>query len=170
MSNLEFDVHYADGRQSLVMEANLGSGWKKLKKTYGFFHQTRIPFRDGLHIRAQLSVFAEPSGFGAWAEDFPDIRIDLHDPDARYQILEKRLTVTIPLRPDQAWGKTPEGRPRLYIERLPLVTVGRIGRHNLQGLIVVHERSSPPISDVRVWVENKLVVPGGQPESNRRRH
>ena len=53
-----FDVHYADSRTAIVLEADLERGWKKLQKTYGFFHQKRIPFKDDLTIRTQLSLIA----------------------------------------------------------------------------------------------------------------
>jgi hypothetical protein len=81
-----FDVHYADRRSSLVLEADLDRGWKKLQKTYGFFHQMRIPYRNDLTIRAQLQVISQPASFDQWAKEFPEIELDDADGELRYPI------------------------------------------------------------------------------------
>ena len=63
MNKPVYDVHYADQRSALVTEADLDRGWTELKKTYGFFGQTRVPYRNDLTIRAQLTVIAQPGSF-----------------------------------------------------------------------------------------------------------
>jgi hypothetical protein len=42
--------------------------------------------------------------------------------------------------------------------------------YDLRAWIVFHEGSPRPLPDVRVWTENNLIIPGGQFESNRRKH
>ena len=170
MSRPVFDVHYADGRRKLVMEADLHQGWTKLQKTYGFFRQTRIPYRNDLSIRAQLSLIAQPASFGVWAQTFPSTNAEFGDDDLSYHLHEERLIVRVALRPGQPWRTTKTGRPELYIEQLPFLNTDHSHWYDLRGWIVFHEGSPRRIPDVRVWAENNLVVSGGQFESDRRRH
>lgn len=164
-----FDVHYANGRTSIVLEADLDQGWKKLQKTYGFFHQTRIPYRNDLTIRAQLQVIYQPGGFDQWAKEFPDFELDNGDKDVSFRLHNKRLVLAVALAPHQLWRTTQQGRPEIFVERLPLCN-HQWGWYDLRAWIVFHESSCRPVSDVHVWTENNLVVPGGQFESKRQRH
>jgi hypothetical protein len=164
-----FDVHYADSRTSIVLEANLDRGWTKLQKTYGFFHQTRIPYRNDLTIRAQLQVISQPASFDEWAEEFPDLELDKGDDDFMYRVHNKQLVLKVALAPHQPWRTTRQGRPELFIELLPLCQ-GRWRWYDLRAWIVFHEGARHPVPNVRVWTENNLVVPGGQFESKRQRH
>lgn len=164
-----FDVHYADARTSLVMEADLDRGWTKLQKTYGFFHQQRIPYRNDLSIRAQLQVIYQPASFGEFAQEFPEIEVDRGDADLSCHIEGKHLLLKVALLPTQLWRRTQQGRPELYIEYLPLWQAP-YRSYDLRAWIVFHEGGRRAVPDVRVWAENNLVIPGGQFESNRRRH
>ena len=165
-----FDVHYADSRTAVVIKANLYKGWEKLEKTYGFFRQTRIPYRGDLNIRVQLAVIAQPASFHDWASEFPDLDLHLLGSTRSYVIEDRILTVKVSLSPDQPWRTTGRGRPEIYVEELPLLTRDDGGWYDLRAWIIFHEPARPPIPDVRAWVENKLFVPGGHIESNRRRH
>jgi hypothetical protein len=164
-----FDVHYSGGRTALVLMADLDRGWEKLQKTYGFFHQTRIPYRNDLSIRAQLTVISQPAGFDESANTFPDIELEDGDSNLSFSLHNKQLVMTVALLPHQPWRTTEQGRPELFIERLPLcATPQRF--YDLRAWIVFHEGSRRRIPDVHEWTENNLIVPGGQFESNRRRH
>jgi hypothetical protein len=165
-----YDVHYADQRTSLVMEADLERGWRKLQKTYGYFQQTKIPYHGDLTIRAQMTVIAQPGSFEEWASAFPDVEIKECDGAVRYSLEGRRLILNIPLSRNQAWRKTRQGRPEIFVEELPLLSLGGNRWFDLRAWVVFHEGSSRPVPDVRVWAENNLVIPGGQFESNRRRH
>ena len=164
-----FDVHYADGRTSLVLEADLDRGWGVLQKTYGFFHQTRIPYRNDLTIRAQLSVISQPASFDEWAKNFPDVELEDGDGDPSYRLRGRQLIVKVALLPHQPWRVTEQGRPELFIERLPLCT-SQYRWYDLRAWIVFHEGSRRSVPDVHVWTENNLIVPGGRFESSRQRH
>jgi hypothetical protein len=163
------DVHYGDGRTSLVMEADMDRGWAKLQKTYGFFHQTRIPYRNDLSIRAQLQLICQPASFDQYAQEFPHVELNTGDEDLSCRIHGKQLVLKVALVPNQPWRKTQQGRPELYIEYLPLWQ-GEYRYYDLRAWIVFHDGARRPVPDVRIWTENNLVVPGGQFESNRRRH
>ena len=165
-----FDVHYADARTSLVMEADLDRGWTKLQKTYGFFHQQRIPYRNDLSIRAQLQVIYQPACFDELAREFPSIALHRGDADLSCHIDSKQLLLKVALVPSQQlWRRTQQGRPELYIEYLHLWQAP-YRSYDLRAWIVFHEGARRPVPDVRIWAENNLVIPGGQFESNRRRH
>lgn len=172
MNDSDYSVYYADGRTSLVIEADVARGWKKLEKTYGFNRQTRIPYKNDVKIRAQLDVIVQPATFGEWAKSFPDVTLQLGDNDLSYQLQNGILTLKITMLPHQPlWTKTKEkGRPMLFVEELPLFTVAPKGWYDLRAWIVFHEGFRRPIPDVHVWAENSIVVPGGQFESNRRHH
>lgn len=169
MPNPLFDVHYADGRTSVAMVADLKRGWNRLQKTYGFFQQTRIPFKNDLVIRAQLSLIAQPGNFGEWAREFPDLEIQ-GESAFPYTIRNRRLEVKVRLASDQPWRTTAQGRPEIFISEQPFIRRDDWTWYDLRIWLIWHEPGMRPIPDVRVWVESKLFVPGGQIESNRRRH
>jgi hypothetical protein len=165
-----YDVHYADQRTALVMEADLDRGWARLQKTHGFFRQTKVPYHDDLAIRAQMTVIAQPASFEDWASIFPDAELDQTNDISVLRLKQRRLVLKVPLTPHQPWRKTEQGRPEIFVEWLPLLRFDNVRWFDLRAWIVFHEGSPRPIPDVRVWAENHLVIPGGQFESNRRRH
>jgi len=77
--------------------------------------------------------------------------------------------MTVSLSPQQPWRKTDQGRPELFVAELPFMKLDDNCWFDLRAWIVFHEPSPPPIPDV-IWVENRLVIPGGQFESQRSRH
>jgi hypothetical protein len=170
MQKKVFDVHYADSRTAVVLEADLDCGWKKLQKTYGFFNQTRIPFKDDLTIRAQLSLIAQPASFSEWAQEFPNIDLELASSLLSHIIEGRHLTMKVSLSPEQPWRTTEQGRPEILIAEQPLMTREDSRWYDLRAWLVFHESPKRPIPDMRAWVESKLFVPGGQIESNKRRH
>jgi len=170
MPNPVYDVHYADGRTSLVMEADLDQGWVQLQQTYGFFRQMRIPYRNDLSIRAQLALIARPATFDVWAQEFPRVEVEYGDYSVSYRLKQRHLVVKVALSPQQPWRTTQQGRPEIFVEQLPFLQIDETHWYDLRAWIVFHEGAPHPVPDVRVWAENTLVVPGGHFESNRRRH
>jgi hypothetical protein len=166
-----YDVHYGNRRTAIVLKADLMQGWRPLQQTYGFNDQRLIPYRDDMSIRAQLTVIAQPATFAEWASQFPDVELEIADPDARCSFQNRKLAVTIPMTSQQrCWRLTPQGRPEIFIEHLIFLAVDQTRWFDLRAWIVFRETPHHPIPDVRVWVENALLVPGGQVESSRRRH
>jgi len=88
-----YDVHYANGRSSLVIEADLDRGWEKLQKAFGFFQQTRVPFRRDLTIRTQLTLIAQPGSFAAWTHEFPNTQLEQGDSSLHYSISARQLVI-----------------------------------------------------------------------------
>src|SRR5215471_18189633 len=73
----------------------------------------------------------------------------------------------VPLLPDQLWKKTEQGRPEIFVEVLPLLVLDPKHWFDLRAWIVFHEGAPRPIRRARVGGKKKLVIPGGQFESNR---
>jgi hypothetical protein len=165
-----FDVHYADQRTALVMEADLDQGWGKLQKTYGFFRQKRVPYHNDLIIRAQMTIIAQPGSFESWGQEFPACEVDKKFDHWSISLRARRLILKVPLVSDQPWRKTQQGRPEIFVEELPLLELNPMHWFDFRAWIVFHEGSPRAVQDVRLWTENKLIVPGGQFESNRRHH
>src|SRR5438105_4380899 len=113
-----FDVYYADGRTSLVLQADLDLGWRRLQKTYGFFQQRKVPYRNDLTIRAQLAIICQPGSFDESARNFPDVEIKVGNENVHYDLHNKRLSMKVPLSPSHNWRTTVQGRPEIFIEEL----------------------------------------------------
>lgn len=150
MTKPVYDVHYGDGRTSLVMEADLDRGWTRLQKTYGFFRQTRVPYRGDLTIRAQMTVIAQPAGFEEWASAFPDLGLDEDGRHWSYTLQKKHLILKVPLSADQPWRKTEQGRPEIFVEQLPFLKLNPKHWFDLRAWIVFHGGPRRPGPDVRV--------------------
>jgi hypothetical protein len=170
MPNAALNAYYANHRSEIVLEADLEKGWGLRRKTYGFFHSKWVPYKGDLKVRAQLSLIAQPATFGDWAKLFPAIELTAGNELLSYRFDEKRLFVKISLLPGQAWRTTPEGRPEIFVAETPVLRVDECRWFDLRAWVVFHQPSRAPINDVRIWVENQLFVPGGQIESQRRRH
>jgi len=142
----------------------------KASEDLWFHQQKRIPYRDDLSIRAQLTIIAQPAGFDEWASTFPTIAASSGNQDLSFKIAEGVLIIKVALSPQQHWRPMGAGRRAgLFIEVLPFLSTSPGHWFDLRVWIVFHELSSRPIPDVRVWTENNLVLPGGRPESDRRR-
>ena len=71
--------------------------------------------------------------------------------------------------PEQPWRMMSTNRPGLFIEELPLLAPHPQLWFDLRAWIVFHFPPPAPVPDVKEWCQ-KMFVPGGQFESNRRRH
>lgn len=163
----DYDVTYADDRSTVVLKASLDRGWRPLEKTYGFFRQMWIYFRGDYRVRTALQVLPDPSTFDEEAASFPDVSVRRGDALTNYEIEQKRLSMRVALRREQPWRLIMGKRPGIYYEDI-FMDVGR-GMFVVRAWLVFHPPGRAPIPDVRVWC-HKMFVPGGQFESNRRRH
>lgn len=151
----------------MVFKADLDAGWRKLKKTYGFFRTLSIWYKDW-RVRTQLALQVQPATFDDRAATFPDIVWETSEESVHYKLEQKKLTVQVPLTQDLPWRMTPSGRPEVFLEHLPLFH-HKLLAYDLRIWIVFHPPLPAPIPDVRVWCQ-RFFVPAGQFESNRRRH
>jgi hypothetical protein len=163
----DYDVTYGDHGTALVFRADLDAGWGQLKKTYGFFRMLWVWYKDW-HIRTQLALIAQPATYDERAATFPDVSIETKEGAVLFSVQQKILTVKVPLIVDLPWRMTPTKCPEIFIEKLPLLAAKGL-LFDLRIWIVFHPPHPAPIPDVRVWCQ-KMFVPGGQMESNRRRH
>lgn len=151
------------------MKADLARGWGRRQKTFGLFEQTRVPYRSDMNVRAQLTLIAQPGSFAEWTHEFPDFTIHRQHRGVHYEVTHRQLVMTVPFTLDQPWRLTEQGRLEIYIEELPFCKIDETRWYDLRAWIVFHEAPKRPVLDVRVWAENRLILPGHF-ESNHRRH
>jgi hypothetical protein len=166
-----YDVCYADRGTALVLRGDLHRGWRKLPKTYGFNASQKVYYRGDWSIRAQLSLIAQPATFDSRAASFPDVSIEDGDELVGFALRpgERLLTVKVALKADQPWRIMSTGRPGIYIEELPLLVTAPQLWFDLRAWIVFHGPPPIPVRDAREWGQ-RMFLPGGRFESNRRRH
>ena len=178
----DFDVTYADGRKFVLLKADLAKGWRRLTKTYGFSRQMWIYYPGDFKVRTALTLLASPATFDESAAEFPEVSLQRGTELTSYQIEEKKLVMRVALHQDQPWRLIMGKRPGIYFEDLGLSIHPSIQQPasfhieekpwfwlDLRVLLVFHPPTRAPIPDVRVWCQ-KMFVPGGQFESNRRYH
>jgi hypothetical protein len=167
--HLTYDVGYAERGTTLVLKIDLDRGWRDLKKTYGFFEQKKIRYKGDWSIRTQVSLIAQPATFNYRAASFPVTSLKGGDHLFSYSLDVRQLTVKVALNEHQPWRMMSTGRPGLFIEELPLLHTQNLLSFDLRVWVVFHEPNPTPPRDVREWCQ-RLFVPGGHFESNRRRH
>jgi hypothetical protein len=165
----DYDVTYSGDRKSLILKGDLNKGWRKLEKTYGFFRSMWVWYIGDLRIRTQLSALAQPATFHQTAINFPDITLTRGDEQVRFSIQKKILEARIALNEDQPWRLMMEKRPGLFVDDRNIDIGQPFFWLDLRAWVIFHPSGRAPIPDVRVWCQ-RLFVPGGQLESNRRRH
>jgi hypothetical protein len=121
-----------------------------------------------LPVRTQMAIIVQPATFDERGASFPDVTLERTQQSVSYSVSQRKITVRVPLIPDLPWRFTPNGLPEIFLEQLPLVSY-RLLAFDLRLWIIFHPPGPAPIPDVRVWCQ-KMFVPGGQFESNRRRH
>ena len=164
-----YDVTYADNRQTVVLKADLVRGWRRLEKTYGFLEQMWIWHRGDLRVRTMLTLLAQPATLDASAAEFPSVTLRGGTELTSFEIVQKKLEVRVPLSPDQPWRFMMGKRPGIYLEGSNL-DIGQAKYWlDLRVWLVFHPPGRAPIPDVKAWCQ-RLFVPRGQFESNRRRH
>ena len=177
----DYDVTYADGRKTVLLKADLANGWGRLEKTYGFLGQLWIHYPGDFKVRTMLTLLAQPATFDQSAAEFPDITLRGGTELTNYEIADRKLFVKVARCADQPWRLMMGKRPGIFFEELGLNSSAQKEHvyppdlsiawswFDLRVWLVFHPPNRAPIPDVRVWCQ-KLFVPGGQFESNRRHH
>jgi hypothetical protein len=181
MNTEAYDVRYADQGTALILKADLNREWRKRTSAHGFFGLKWIDYKRGWRIRTQLNLFVKdriplgpssyvvhPTSLDNCLESFPDISLETGDRRISYSLSNKLLTTKLILNGEQPWRVMGAGHPGLYIDR-QLLFVPPNFCFDLQAYVVFHEPPATKPPDVREWCQ-KFFVPGGQFESNRRRH
>ena len=165
----DYDVTYSRGKTEIIMKADLARGWRKLEKTYGFFRTLWIWYPGDIRVRTQVSALAQPGTFDASAAEFPDVNVERGNQQTKFSINQRLLEVRVALTPEQPWRLMMEKRPGLFFDELTIDIGQPYFWLDLRAWIVFHPPDKAPIKDVKVWCQRHF-VPGGQSESNRRRH
>ena len=165
---------YTNGRTVLKLVADFSKHWGFRARTYGYQSaRIKVPYKQGADFWVHLSFIAQPRTSSPLAAEPPDIFLDEHDEPFHFQIHAQKLTVLIPLNRRELWGKVQgKSTPLLYVDRST----------NTRPLCIWQEKIW---LDLRVWVTSEAdqppvpvnyesgdghTLPGGQFESDRRRH
>ncbi len=165
----DYDVVYSDNRKTIVLKADLGKGWRKLEKTYGFFRTMWVYYRNDFRVRTQVSALAQPATFRESAAEFPDVCLKRGNDLTSFELRNKNLEVRVSLVPEQPWRTIMNKRPGLFFDELNIDIGQPYFWLDLRAWVVFHPIDAVVIPDARVWCQ-RYFVPGGQFESNRRRH
>ena len=163
-----YALSYADNGTALVLNADLGNGWRKRKDKpgYGFYRKRSIYCsRAGCNIWTQLNFFTEHDDVL-----FPDVSFEESgDKLVSYSLDKGLLQIKVTLNDQQPWRPIGKGRHRgLYITKAFSVAPNG-SLFDLQVHIAFQEdnRKKPAVG--WEWCQRPF-VPGGQFESNRQRH
>jgi len=170
MGNAIIAGSYTLERTAVAVKADLRLGWRRLRKTWGYFGHTWIPHRDNTKLRLQINLSAQPETFDAWAAEFPSLEAEGQTDVCSWSLSAQSLALVFPLGRLESWGHTPQGRARIAFSQKPFFSLDRNRCYDLSALVVCHDDSPLPIPNIRVWLDSKHFVHGGRPESSRRRH
>jgi hypothetical protein len=162
-------LFYANGRSTLVLEADVKHGWERRQKTYGFFQARWVPLRGDIRIRTQMAFIAQPATFSQRAALPPAITERLELEHVRLQYAPELLRSEVDIL-DYPWRLMSTNRPGIFIEVLPFLQIVPGLWYDLRIWIVFHGIDTlkpPPIE--REYGDGTALA-GGLPETNRRRH
>ncbi len=160
-SKPDFEVHYADSRTAVVLEADLLCGWRRLQKTFGFFRMKWVPFVKDTKLRTQLSFIAQPAWLGKEINVFPPVeRHWASDPNS-FDLTGEKLIAKMPL--NQHRRKLSTNVPGIYVEELGAIILGNLS-FDLRILIAFHDPGMPKAVD---FDSDSEFLPGGLPGSKR---
>jgi hypothetical protein len=162
MTKPDFDVHYADSRTTLVLEADLSHGWRHLKKTFGFFRTKWVWFIKDTKIRTQLSFIAQPASLGKEISAFPAIERHWSSGPNFFDLTGERLIAKLPLNQERRILST--NIPGIYFEELGAVALGNLS-FDLRILIAFHDPGMHKEKDEYDW--DSKFLSGGLPGSKR---
>jgi hypothetical protein len=123
-----------------------------LTKTYGFNASTKIYYKRGWSIRAQLTLIAQPANLEDRAALFPNNSLEeFRQQTVSYVLKKRRLAATISLLPALPWRVMSTGRPGLFIEELPFLVIDQTLWIDLRIWIVFHGPPPAPVRDAKEW-------------------
>lgn len=169
----DFTASYANSRTALKLIADYSRRWELRQHTYGYRSpRIKVPYRAETDLYVSLSLVVYPATSRSIHAVPPAIAFEEESGGCRFEIKDRRLTVTVPLDRPHLWGTVKgSSKPLLYVDR------------SWQNGSLC--QWTPGVSlDLRVWITKgtEVWVPdeyesgdgtalsGGQFESNRRKH
>lgn len=162
---LEF--FYADSGDSVVLTADLRKGWHLLPdRVYGFDSVDTLHWIAEWSLRGHLRVYAGRR-CGQRGSQAPSGPASGSHQIGSFRLLDHIIEVKMEFRPESLQFDS-KGRPRLRVMEQPFIRVDRGLYFSFCAWIVFREPEPTAIPDVREWGQ-KMFLPGGRPESNRRK-
>lgn len=167
MSPEPLDFFFADDARSVVLRAHLNMDWRLLRsKVYGFDRRSILPWKDGWSIRGHVQVYAGRRCFDRGSDAPASFCQGKHELGS-YRLSNGVFETTIALNIGHL-DQDDKGRPRLRILQQPFLKIDPGLYYSFCCWIVFHGPEPAPPPDVREWGQ-KMFLPGGRPESNRRK-
>ncbi|HEX2918473.1 MAG TPA: hypothetical protein VHN81_08120 [Edaphobacter sp.] len=178
------DVHYADQRSAVVMEANLLEDLSLRSASLIFDGQSFLPFENETKFRCRLRIAFATTDRTRLVAALATMESQIHEPSFEVQLKTGKLLLKCPLA-TQNFQRRGGGNPVSYFgDEVALVTPGGsevlrrwkngdppiwTASSYLQYWIAIRKPSQMFVKDQYEKYENKIVTSAGRPESNRRR-
>jgi hypothetical protein len=152
--------------QIALATANIASGWRRLRNTFGFCEESRLEMPEGLILRVQASIRAWPNVFGSKMTEYPQSVFGLVQANwGRLEVRQEALCIAINLHTIRRERLARSGLPGIYQKPIQLDKVGRISLW-FSLLILLAEITHREYPDILEW--DTQFVMGGRPGSSRR--
>lgn len=173
-SRTDLKLDYVNRRSAIRLVADFASHWDLRENTYGYRSvRQKLPYKADSNFYCQLSLVVSPKSVSKSVLAPPDLYFKEDVGGFSFEIDSGRITAIVPLNRPELWG-TVKGSttPLLYVDR---------SRQNKS----LCEWKPGVFLDLRIWISTLAeqvpipdqyeegqpnMLPGGQFESNRRKH
>src|SRR5437763_10976301 len=159
------DLQLEQEGKTAVAIADVHSGWRKLKNTFGFCEESRLEFPGDIILRVQASIHAWPNFLGSRLTQFPQAYGRLERGWGSCELYGSTLRIDVDIATVQRQRLPKSGLPGLYEVPTELDKPDRIGLW-FSLLVTIAPRASREYPDVLEW--NTQFLMGGRPGSSRR--
>lgn len=153
------------GGKTAIIHADVANNWRRLRNTYGFCEESRLPLPGDEVLRAQASIHAWPNFLGNRIAQFPPTYGKLNKVWGSCEIRGDSLRINLDLPTVRLQRLPKSGLPGIYEAPVELDKQDRIGFW-FSLLITIAPGSARDYPDVLEW--NTEFLMGGRPGSNRR--
>jgi hypothetical protein len=160
---------FENGRSAIRAIGDLAAGWQRDKNTHAFYGLGFLDFAGDIRVQVVLQVHARPNVVGALVTKFPR-EVEAHggDESLRYDLRDGKLEILVDLRSNLVWLSGAKKPGVNWRPDTPLVSFGPI---RFYATFLVSFTMPRPAGPGVTWEHDLLpFLPGGQFESNRRRH
>jgi hypothetical protein len=153
------------GGKSALAIADVASGWRRLKNTFGFCEESRLALTGDEVLRVQAAIHAWPNFFGSRLAQFPPTYGRLNRVWGSSELRGDGLRVMVDIPRVRLQRLPKSGLPGIYEAPTELDKQERVGFW-FSLLVTVATRAAREYPDVLEW--NTQFLMGGRPGSNRR--
>ncbi len=158
-------VYLENDGETAVAIASVDQGWRRLRNTYGFCEEARLPVQGDAIFRIQASIHAWPNFLGSHLANFPPTYGRIHRTWGVSELRGDVLRINVNLRSLRTETLPKSGLPGIYEAPTEIDKPDRVGIwFSLLAIIMPSGIRNYP--DVLEWGTQFLM--GGRPGSNRR--